>query len=92
MHNTSTLEQFGEHTRRGITQLVFVVYGLIHLIVTGQLEGATTWLVAVVISGLTAFLLACLLLVYRKRLRARVLDRTTDLVLRILEKFRREAK
>ena len=29
MDNTSTFEQLGKHSRRGITQLVFVVYGII---------------------------------------------------------------
>ena len=85
----AVLISFTQTLLTNLMLMMFIVYGLIHLIVTGQLTGASVWLVSVVVSGLTLFLLACFLLVYRKRLRARILDRVTDLILRVLERFRK---
>jgi uncharacterized protein (TIRG00374 family) len=85
----AVLISFTQTLLTNLMLMVFIVYGLIHLMVTGQLTGASVWLVSVVVSGLTVFLLACLLLVYRKRLRATILDRVTDLILRLLERFRK---
>jgi uncharacterized protein (TIRG00374 family) len=85
----AVLISFTQTLLTNVMLMVFIVYGLIHLMVTGQLTGVSVGLVGVVVVGLTAFLLGCLLLVYRKRLRARVLDRVTDIVLRIMDRFRR---
>ena len=85
----AVLISFTQTLLTNVMLMVFIVYGLIHLMVTGRLAGVGIGLVGVVVVGLTAFLFGCLLMVYRKRLRARVLDRVTDIVLRIMSKFRR---
>jgi uncharacterized protein (TIRG00374 family) len=65
----------------------FIVYGLIHLMMTQRLETFSVVLVSGVIGVLTMFLVACFVMVYRQSLRTRIFTRLIDLTDRMLARF-----
>jgi uncharacterized protein (TIRG00374 family) len=67
--------------------MVFIVYGLVHLILSGRLTGVAIVALSVLVTALSLFLGSCMVMVYRKRLRARLLSAASDVSLRILERF-----
>jgi uncharacterized protein (TIRG00374 family) len=88
----AVLVSFTQTVLTNVMLMVFVVYGLVHLILSGRLTTAAIVALSVLVTALTLFLGGCMLMVYRRRLRARLLSKASDLSLRVLERLgRREA-
>jgi uncharacterized protein (TIRG00374 family) len=85
----AVLVSFTQTVLTNVMLMAFIVYGLIHLILSGRLTGAAIIALSVLVTALTAFLCGCMLMVYHKRLRARLLSSASDLTLRVLERLGR---
>lgn len=83
----AVLISFTQTLLTNVMLMVFIVYGLAHLILTGRLDAVGATLVGVVACGLTALLGLCLLMVYRGQVRTRVLERIEDLAGRALRRL-----
>jgi len=83
----AVLISFTQTLLTNLMLMVFIVYGLIHLILSRQLETLTVLFVLIVIAVLTVFLGGCLAMVYRVELRTRLLARLHDLTSRALRRF-----
>ena len=83
----AVLISFTQTLLTNLMLMVFIVYGLIYLMFTRRLETLSIVLVGTVVIILTAFLAACLAMVYRKSFRTRLLDRLLDLTSRGLKRF-----
>jgi uncharacterized protein (TIRG00374 family) len=87
----AVLVSFTQTVLTNLMLLVFVVFGLAYLIATGELSPVAATALLVLVTGLTVFLGASVMLVYREELRGRFLSRATDSVLRWASKFRSTA-
>jgi uncharacterized protein (TIRG00374 family) len=88
----AVLVSFTQTVLTNMMLMVFIVYGLVHLILSGHLTRVAIVALSVLVVGLSLFLGGCLLMVYRKGLRARLLSTTSDLAVRVLDRLgKREA-
>ncbi len=83
----AVLISFTQTLLTNLMLMVFIVYGLLHLVLTRRLDSFRMVLLAVVVVVLSLFLVGCLLMVYRESLRTRLLDRANDLCDRMLKRF-----
>jgi uncharacterized protein (TIRG00374 family) len=83
----AVLISFTQTLLTNLMLMVFIVYGLIHLVMSRRLEPVSVIFVLIVIGVLTLFLAGCLAMVYRSELRARLLARANDLTDRSLKRF-----
>ena len=88
----AVLVSFTQTVLTNVMLMVFIVYGLVHLMLSGRLTTVAVVALSVLVTGLTLFLGGCMLMVYRKGLRARLLSTGSDVSLRLLERLgKREA-
>jgi len=88
----AVLVSFTQTVLTNMMLMVFIVYGLIHLMLSGRLTTAAIVALSILVLGLSLFLGGCMLMVYRRGFRARLLTVASDLALRTLDRFgRREA-
>ena len=85
----AVLVSFTQTVLTNVMLMAFIVYGLVHLILSGRLTGVAIIALSVLVTALTAFLCGCMLMVYHKRLRARLLSSASDVTLRVLDRFGR---
>lgn len=83
----AVLISFTQTLLTNLMLVVFIVYGLLHLVFAGSLDTLNTAFVCLVVAVLTAFLGGCLAMVYRRDLRARGLGFGSRLVHRVLKRF-----
>ncbi len=83
----AVLISFTQTLLTNLMLMVFIVYGLLHLILSHRLDFFRLVLLSIVVAALTVFLVACLLMVYRKSVRTRLLERLSDLTDRVLKRF-----
>lgn len=84
----AVLVSFTQTVLTNVMLVVFIVAGLGHLLVSGELQRPAAIALGTVVAGVTLFLVVCVMLVYRSELRARFLSRTSDLCLRLVNRFR----
>ena len=85
----AVLVSFTQTILTNLMLVAFILWGLVHLLLSGQLPPAATAALIIVVVGLSLFLAACLLLVRRRELRAALLSRCADLMLRMLDRLQR---
>ncbi len=83
----AVLISFTQTLLTNLMLMVFIVYGLIHLVMSRNLDDLTFSLISSVVVVLSLFLAACLAMVYNEGIRRRILVRTNQWVDRILERF-----
>jgi len=83
----AVLISFTQTLLTNVMLVVFILYGLLHMIASGNLDGGSVTAVAVVSSVLFAFLGSCLLMVYRQSVRDLLLGRVLEGVEAILRRF-----
>ncbi|RMD83466.1 MAG: hypothetical protein D6815_06500, partial [Candidatus Dadabacteria bacterium] len=83
----AVLISFTQTLLTNLVLMVFIVYGLLHLVLTRRLDSFRMVLLTAVVVVLTVFLVACLAMVYRQSLRTRLLDRGIDLTDRLLKRL-----
>jgi uncharacterized protein (TIRG00374 family) len=88
----AVLVSFTQTVLTNVMLMVFIVYGLVHLILSGRLTTAAIIALSVLVTALSLFLGGCMLMVYRKGLRSRLLSAASDVALRLIDRFgKREA-
>ncbi len=70
----AVLISFTQTLLTNLMLVVFIVYGLLHLVLAGSLDTLNAAFVCMVVVALAAFLGGCLAMVYRRDLRKRVLS------------------
>ena len=88
----AVLVSFTQTILTNVMLVAFIAWGLVHLMLRGDLPTAAVAALALVVTGLFVFLGACLLLVRRRALRAALLSRVGDVVLRLFDRFGRRAR
>ncbi len=88
----AVLVSFTQTVLTNLMLVAFIAYGLMHLMLTGELSRAAVAALAVVVAGLLAFLAVCLVLVRRREIRGVLLSRAHDLALRLFDRFGRRAR
>lgn len=83
----AVLISFTQTLLTNLMLMVFIVYGLLHLVLSRQFDGVAMGLIASVILVLTVFLGACLAMVYKERFRRRCLVWMNGWVDAILERL-----
>lgn len=83
----AVLVSFTQTVLTNVMLMVFIVYGLVHLMLSGRLTTAAIVALSILVVGLSLFLGGCMLMVYRRKLRARLLSAASDLSLRTLDRF-----
>jgi uncharacterized protein (TIRG00374 family) len=83
----AVLISFTQTLLTNLMLMVFILYGLVHLVFSRRLDVVTMGLIAGVIVLLTLFLAACLLMVYNERIRGRLLLRMNEWSDRVLARF-----
>jgi len=83
----AVLISFTQTLLTNLMLVVFIVYGLLHLVFVQSLDTLNAAFVCVVVGVLTAFLGGCLAMVYRRELRTRVLNFCARMTHRLLDRF-----
>lgn len=83
----AVLISFTQTLLTNVMLVVFILYGLLHMIATGNLDAGSVAAVTVVSVVLFGFLGSCLLMVYRQSVRDQILGRILDLVELILRRL-----
>ena len=83
----AVLISFTQTLLTNLMLMVFIVYGLIHLVFSRQLAPMSVGIVTVVVAVLTVFLVVCLAMVYSNNVRTLVLARVSDLAARALKRL-----
>jgi uncharacterized protein (TIRG00374 family) len=82
----AVLISFTQTLLTNVMLVVFILYGLLHMIASGNLDGGSAAAVATVSVALFAFLGSCLLMVYRQSVRDLLLGKVLDLSEAILKR------
>ena len=82
----AVLISFTQTLLTNLMLLAFIVYGLVHMAVTQKMALPAVTAVVSVVVVLTGFLALCLMMVYRRGLRDRFLERSLRLTTRLLER------
>jgi uncharacterized protein (TIRG00374 family) len=88
----AVLVSFTQTVLTNVMLMVFIVYGLVHLILSGRLTQSAIVALSILVTAITLFLCGCMLMVYRERLRATLLSKVSDLAVRALERAGRRAE
>lgn len=83
----AVLVSFTQTVLTNVMLMVFIVYGLVHLMLSEQLTGAAVVALSVLVVSISAFLGGCMVMVYRSRLRARLLSAGSDASMRLLDRL-----
>jgi uncharacterized protein (TIRG00374 family) len=83
----AVLISFTQTLLTNVMLVVFILYGLLHMIASGNLDGGSVAAVAAVSGILFAFLGSCLLMVYRQSARDLLLGKVLDICEAILVRF-----
>jgi uncharacterized protein (TIRG00374 family) len=82
----AVLISFTQTLLTNLMLVVFVLYGMLHMLLTGSLDGGSVAAATIVCALLFTFLGSCFLMIYRQRVRDRLLGKALEVSERLLRR------